>query len=1145
MKKIVRILAFVLLGALLLGSAACGNKPSSTVSPTVTSKETAAPSPTDSTVPSVTPTKPLPTETPTETPTPMPEKETEADLWETYATMAYAYIASGIYPVGVAMYDRIPTQYRKMDELVEYARVLSKQYTWDEGVKDITITRTAVEYAVGMAESHPDSIFFQKIPFDYVFSWYGTTDTKNYNTLINRLYNVVNRYKELYAATDAPESEQIGAYSSIANAYLYLGKKDDALTLMQAKYAETKNRSYAEVLLNCYKETARYDKVLELAESILEGNEADSRALFYAGLGAMGTKDFDKVCEYGVKLAGIALNPEKASEINDATLFSFVNYLCLNDDALGQREGLACYTALSEDQKAKLESNEYLKLYIQAYTNTFTENLESEGVDNKKLARASVDSLLEKRPENAYAVYMKAALLEREESYAEALSTVEQAIGLWPLDSMFFLVAANCAENIEDVEKLYHYSNVAAGMHPWNPSTVEYGYSYFNDYYGVGIHAVLMQREAHRLIFQRANNPVPVASFTVTEADGKGIDKLLLCYEEKGVNEDALKLLQIVKALLEDEGKDAIDARIRSLSDKTSTGYFFVKSRWIAQYDRTQYLRTLWRDALELYPDWDYANYMMGLQAYGLKSYRAAKYYFSIAYALNPNNAYAALFLGSTYSNLMEQEKADFYYDVAREIFELSALEKSTPSNVNANVMPVVLPEVPGIGLVKSVVDFCQNQAGPNTIDTNDAGADAFSMILDDLNSLNDILGGIVDLGDVFPELNKNIGKPGISKVPDLAVLGHLDKILGLLDSGKTVNEAFEALSNPANSSYKDCPFIEFVDNIAVAAEGLSAIGQYVPIAGASDACDIAGEICGHIHELLNDPATVAAMKDWLNNSTFGQTLNDTIDNMNAGWTEFIRDFLPYISEEDLYGSDDQWTGSNYRERQYWYRHAIYTRAVKNGREKEYEWLRDWLLNNDPNNPTPNPSNLACKKPNIYLYPAEEMILTVKLENEERITVSDPIYNGGWRVTAAPGSKLAVDGLGYDYLFYECLVPATEFETGPGFLLPVHDRKEILSDILDKYGFNAKEKADFLEFWLEYLDADTPYLMIPQSQEMVDKAIPLDLSIPADTVYRIWFGFAPVYQDASKIPALSEASIRPIIREGFTVVEWGGAIITP
>ncbi|MBP5184947.1 MAG: hypothetical protein J6113_07560, partial [Lachnospiraceae bacterium] len=141
--------------------------------------------------------------------------------------------------------------------------------------------------------------------------------------------------------------------------------------------------------------------------------------------------------------------------------------------------------------------------------------------------------------------------------------------------------------------------------------------------------------------------------------------------------------------------------------------------------------------------------------------------------------------------------------------------------------------------------------------------------------------------------------------------------------------------------------------------------------------------------------------------------------------------------------------------------------------------------------------------------------------------------------------KLTVDGKECDYLFYECLVPATEFETGPGFLLPVQDRKAILSDLLDKYGFNAKEKADFLEFWLEYLDADTAYLMIPQTQEMVDKVMPLDLSIPADTVYRIWFGFAPVCEDASQISVLPEALIRPIIREGFTVVEWGGAIITP
>jgi hypothetical protein len=740
---------------------------------------------------------------------------------------------------------------------------------------------------------------------------------------------------------------------------------------------------------------------------------------------------------------------------------------------------------------------------------------------------------------------MNAALLEREEKYTDALSAIEYAIELWPLDSMFFLVAANCAENTNDLVKMHHYSDVAAGMHITNQSSIKYNYSYFNDYYGVGIHGVLYNNEAHRLIFQNAKNPVPAAEFSVTEIDGEAPDKLLKVYEENGANEDSIKLLQIIKALNEDKGKDAIWAMINSLYDKTSMGYFFVRSRWIAQYDRAQYLRTLWRDALELYPDWDYANYMMGLQAYAIESYRAAKYYFSMAYALNPDNAYAALYLGSTYSNLMEQDKADFYYDVAREIFDASASAKGTAPGVSASVMPDVPGDVPGFGLVKSIVDFCQNQSGPNRIDPGNAGADAFSIILEDLNSLNDILGGIVDLGDVFPDLNKNIGKPGISKAPDLAVLGKLDKILGLLDSGKTVNEAFQAITDPANNPYKDCPFMEFIDNIAAAGEGLYTIGQYFPIKGASDACEIMGEICGNIRELLEDPATVAAMKDWINNSTIGQTLNDTIDNMNAGWTEYLKDLLPYVSEEDLYGSDDMWTGSNYRERQYWYRHSIYARAVKEGREKEYEWLRDWLLANDPNNPTPNPSNLLCKKPNIYLYPDKEIRLAVKLGNDDRITVSDPLYNDGWDVIAKPGSKLTIDGSEYDYLFYECLVPATEFETGAGFLLPVYEREAILSDILDKYGFNAKEKADFLEFWLEYLDADTAYLMIPQSQEMVDKALPLNLSTPADTVYRIWFGFEPVNSDALQLPVLPEALIRPIIREGFTVVEWGGAVITP
>lgn len=50
--------------------------------------------------------------------------------------------------------------------------------------------------------------------------------------------------------------------------------------------------------------------------------------------------------------------------------------------------------------------------------------------------------------------------------------------------------------------------------------------------------------------------------------------------------------------------------------------------------------------------------------------------------------------------------------------------------------------------------------------------------------------------------------------------------------------------------------------------------------------------------------------------------------------------------------------------------------------------------------------------------------------------------------------------------------------------------------------------------------------------------MPLTFSVKPDSIYRIWFGFAEYSGDEIMPP-----EIMPIIRKGFTVVEWGGAVL--
>ncbi|HOJ10141.1 MAG TPA: hypothetical protein PK733_06065 [Clostridiales bacterium] len=185
----------------------------------------------------------------------------------------------------------------------------------------------------------------------------------------------------------------------------------------------------------------------------------------------------------------------------------------------------------------------------------------------------------------------------------------------------------------------------------------------------------------------------------------------------------------------------------------------------------------------------------------------------------------------------------------------------------------------------------------------------------------------------------------------------------------------------------------------------------------------------------------------------------------------------------------------------------------------------------------PDPSTgIPVYKPNIYLYSDANMSVNVKLYPGHWITLSDPIYpeNEGWTAQIVNGS---LNGKG-DYLFYEALVPDSDFQKKNGWKIRWNSRRNDIIKILDKYSFNEKEKSDFLEYWTEKLVHSKDYIFYPQENIQVDTIMPVILSKEPDNIFRIWFYIEPNEGQDTLEPEQNMV----INRNGFTVVEWGGIL---
>lgn len=185
--------------------------------------------------------------------------------------------------------------------------------------------------------------------------------------------------------------------------------------------------------------------------------------------------------------------------------------------------------------------------------------------------------------------------------------------------------------------------------------------------------------------------------------------------------------------------------------------------------------------------------------------------------------------------------------------------------------------------------------------------------------------------------------------------------------------------------------------------------------------------------------------------------------------------------------------------------------------------------------------NRVVYKPVIYLYPEEETAVSVELGKPDLLTVSYPLYEEGWNVTAAPNGDLldTKTGRGLYALYYESQSAVSFRVEEDGFVVRAEDTAAFLEEKLAILGLNHHEAEEFIIYWLPILQANSyNYVRFALPEEM-EQNMPLTIHPAPDTLIRILM----TWKGLDRPIEVAEQALTQVKREGYTVVEWGGTRI--
>lgn len=178
---------------------------------------------------------------------------------------------------------------------------------------------------------------------------------------------------------------------------------------------------------------------------------------------------------------------------------------------------------------------------------------------------------------------------------------------------------------------------------------------------------------------------------------------------------------------------------------------------------------------------------------------------------------------------------------------------------------------------------------------------------------------------------------------------------------------------------------------------------------------------------------------------------------------------------------------------------------------------------------------LIVYKPNIYLYPTEktQMVVNLTFPMGGGIIASEPAYGSGWHISVDTNGFINNQ---YHFLFYESEQPDV-WQYTSGWVVKQSDLEVFFTENLTEYGFADNEIQDFITYWIPRFEAYPYYAIYPQTSDVIDRVIELQISKMPDHLLRLFYVVEGLKNFPQTQPPIPDIDI--FNRSGYFVTEWG------